>query len=111
MTIPNVRQLPRVPQQGEVYLSVNLAMADPGYVWELARQLGFTPELAYLPTTAGVEIHALLHHDVRQFSSLLNTNEFDDHIERLMEAGINPEALRFVYGKGRTNTGVPKATA
>lgn len=102
-TIPNVRQLPRVPSPGELYLSINLAMADPGQVWELARQLGFTPELAYLPTTTGIEIHALLHHGVRQLGSLLDTNEFDDRIESLMEAGINSEAIRFVYGKGRAN--------
>lgn len=102
-TIPNVRQLPRVPKSGELYLSVNLAMADPGQVWELARQLGFTPELAYLPTTAGIEVHALLHHGERQLGSLLDTNEFDDRIENLMEAGISPEAIRFVYGKGRMN--------
>ncbi len=59
-TIPHVKQLPRVPKQGELYLSINLATADPGQVWALAKQLGFTPELAYLPTTAGIEIHALL---------------------------------------------------
>ncbi|GAB4379710.1 MAG: hypothetical protein Kow00121_34390 [Elainellaceae cyanobacterium] len=100
-TIPNVRQLPRVPKPGELYLSINLATADPGQVWELARQLGFTPELAYLPTTAGIEIHALLHHEERQLGSLLDIHEFDDRLEQLMEAGINPEAIRFVYGKGR----------
>lgn len=100
-TIPNVRQLPKVPQTGYLYLSINLAMADPGRVWELAKQLGFTPELAYLPTATGIEIHALLHHTQCQLSSLSETNEFDERIEALMEAGIAPDAIRFVYGKGR----------
>ncbi|HEY9664164.1 MAG TPA: hypothetical protein V6C65_37445 [Allocoleopsis sp.] len=101
-TIPNVRQLPKIPQAGELYLSINLALADPGLVWQLAKQIGFTPELAYLPTAMGIEIHALLHHQVCQIGSLANTQEFDDRIEQFMEAGIPSEAIRFVYGKGRS---------
>ena len=101
-TIPNVRQLPRVPKPGELYLSINLAMSDPGQVWEWSKQFGFNPELAYLPTTAGIEIHALLHYEQRSLSSLLEANEFDEQIELLMETGLDPDAIRFVYGKGRT---------
>lgn len=102
MTIPNVRQLPRVPKSGELYLSINLAMADPGQVWEIAKQLGFAPELAYLPTTAGIEIHALLHHGERQLDSLSDSQEFDESIDALIEAGIQPDAVRLVYGRGRS---------
>lgn len=98
-TIPNVKQLPRIPKQGELYLSINLAMADPGQVWQLAKQLGFIPELAYLPTTVGIEIHALLLHEKSHLSSLLDTNEYDAQIESLLEAGINSDAIRFVYGR------------
>ncbi|MBW4621370.1 MAG: hypothetical protein KME17_18670 [Cyanosarcina radialis HA8281-LM2] len=100
--VPNIKQLPRIPHPGEIYLSIDLAMADPGKVWELAKELGFTPELAYLPTSLGIEIHALLHHEQRQLGSLLDTNDFDDRIESLMEAGINPDAIRIVYGKERS---------
>jgi hypothetical protein len=97
-----IHLLPRVPKQGELYLSINLVRTDPGHVWELAKQLGFTPELAYLPTTAGIEIHALLHYSETTISSLLEINEFDQRIESLMEAGINPDGIRFVYGRGWT---------
>lgn len=97
-TVPNVKQLPRIPKQGEFYLSINLAMVDPGQVWQLAEQLGFIPELSYLPTTVGIEIHALLLHKKSQLGSLLNANEYDNQIESLLEAGINSDAIRFVYG-------------
>ncbi|MBV9389441.1 MAG: hypothetical protein JOZ78_23715 [Chroococcidiopsidaceae cyanobacterium CP_BM_ER_R8_30] len=99
-TVPNVKQLPIIPKQGELYLSINLALADPGQVWQLAKQLGFIPELAYLPTTVGIEIHALLLQEKSQLSSLLDANEYDARIESLLEAGINSDAIRFVYGRG-----------
>ena len=99
-TIPNVKQLPRIPKQGEIYLSINLAMADPGQVWQLAKQLGFIPELVYLPTTVGIEIHALLLYEKSQLSSLVDANEYDARLESLLEAGINLDAIRFVYGRG-----------
>lgn len=100
--VPSIKQLPRIPRSGEIYLSVDLAMADPGRVWELAKLLELTPELAYLPTTRGIEIHALLHHEQRQLSSLLDTEDFDERIESLMSGGINPDAIRFVYGRERS---------
>jgi hypothetical protein len=100
--VPNIKQLPRIPRSGEIYLSIDLAMADPGSVWELAKLLGFAPELAYLPTTRGIEIHALLHHEQRQLSSLLDTDDFDERIESLMAGGIDPDAIRFVYGRERS---------
>ncbi len=102
-TVPNVKQLPRIPKPGELYLSINLAMADPGQVWQLAKQLGFIPELAYLPMTVGIEIHGLLLHEESQLGSLLDANEYDGRIESLLEAGINSDAIRFVYGRGRRN--------
>ncbi|MBD2462284.1 hypothetical protein H6G89_14645 [Oscillatoria sp. FACHB-1407] len=96
--IPNIKQLPRIPKRGTIYVSVNLAIADPGKVWELAKQLGFSPELAYLETRAGIEIHALLHESELQIQSLAESHGLDPQIEGLMDGGIDPEALRIAYG-------------
>jgi hypothetical protein len=52
----------------------------------------------YLSTYTGIEIHALLHYEERQLDSLLEPNELDERIERLIEFVINPDAIRFVYG-------------
>jgi hypothetical protein len=82
-----------VEVEGEISLRVRIDGEDS--------QLEFTPELAYLPTTAGIEIHALLHHEQRQLSSLLETDEYDERIESLIDAGIDPKAIRLVYSKGR----------
>jgi hypothetical protein len=93
----------RGDRAGAAVITVNLALADPGLVWELSRQLGFSPELAYLPTVMGIEIHALLHQEIRQVDSLAEIDEFDPRIDRLIEAGIDSEGIRFVYGRGQAN--------
>lgn len=100
IAIPDLKQIPSVPEPGSVYLSVNLAQSNPGRVWELAKQLGLSPELVYMPTLRGVEIHALLHHEQRQPGSLLGS-DFDELTDALIDGGIDSQAIRFVYGGGR----------
>lgn len=100
VAIPDLKQLPPIPEPGSVYLSVNLAHVSPGLVWELARQLNLSPELVYLRNLRGVEIHALIHHEQRPANSLLG-NELDDWVDALIDGGIDSQAIRFVYGGGR----------
>ncbi|NJO41817.1 MAG: hypothetical protein HC769_33600 [Cyanobacteria bacterium CRU_2_1] len=100
VAIPDLKQLPPIPEPGSVYLSVNLAHVSPGLVWGLARQLGLCPELAYMQTLRGVEIHALLHHEQRQPDSLLG-DDFDPLTDALVDGGIDSTAIRFVYGGKR----------
>lgn len=100
IAVPDLKQLPPIPESGSVYLSVNLAHVSPGLVWELARQLSLSPELVYMPTLRGVEIHALLHHEQRQPDSLLGS-DFDQLTDALVDGGIDSAAIRFVYGGRR----------
>lgn len=101
IAIPDLKQIPPIPEPGSVYLSVNLAHISPGLVWELSRHLSLSPELVYLSTLRGVEIHALLHYEQRQPDSLLG-DDFDSLTDALVDAGIDSTAIRFVYGGGRT---------
>lgn len=100
VAIPDLKQLPPIPEPGSVYLSVNLAHVSPGLVWELARQFGLSPELVYMRTLRGVEIHALMHHEQRAVGSLLG-NELGNWVDALVDGGIDSQAIRFVYGGGR----------
>lgn len=100
IAIPNLKQIPPIPEPGSVYLSINLAHISPGLVWELSRQLSLSPELVYLSTLRGIEIHALLHHEQRQPDSVLG-DDFDLLTDSLVDAGIDSTAIRFVYGGRR----------
>ncbi len=62
-TIQGIKQLSYPPVKGEHYLSVNLALADPAEVWEVAKNLNFKPELVQISSKSGIEIHALLFHE------------------------------------------------
>jgi|FLYL01.1.fsa_nt_gi hypothetical protein len=59
-TIQGIQSIPYLPNKGEHYLSVNLAIVDPDEVWQIAKGLGFKPQLVQLAHRFGIEIHALL---------------------------------------------------
>lgn len=95
--IPNIRQLPFIPKKGKLYISVNLAGLDVGEVWAIAKQVGFSPELAYLQTRFSIQIHALLLEEDLQIQTLSESHQRHDQIQALMDAGIDPEALRITF--------------
>ena len=92
--VQGIRTLHFIPQKGEHQLSVNLALADAAAVFEMARSLGFAPEIVQIPTRSGIEIHALLlcaPEPPDQFFAL--SDRLDEWCDR-----INFDAVRHVYG-------------
>ncbi|MCY7285853.1 MAG: hypothetical protein LH679_20965 [Cyanobacteria bacterium CAN_BIN43] len=97
----NVRQVPRIPSPGEVYISINLGKVDDvKALWDIADSVGFAPELVSIQFPNRVELHLLLHHDQREAGFLLG-DDFDQKLDELAAAGISEDAVRFVYGGGR----------
>jgi hypothetical protein len=95
-TIPGIKALTHPPSKGEHYLSINLAKVDPVEVWDIARELGFKPELVQVSTRFGIEIHALLFHETTD-GNPLSTINLDAQIDKLADK-IDPSAIRHTYG-------------
>jgi arginyl-tRNA synthetase len=99
--IQGLKALTYPPRPGEHYLSVDLTkVADVVKVFDLAKQLGFKPELVQISTRRGTtEIHALLFHNrgVEQ-SPMEEENELSKRIEELADE-IETDAIRHVYGR------------
>jgi hypothetical protein len=95
--VQGIKAIPTIPGVGEIYISVNLALADPGTIWQLAKEQGFNPQIVYLTYRTGIEIHALLHYEQRPKGSVMGY-EFEDRLDALEEGGIDSDAIRVVYG-------------
>jgi hypothetical protein len=97
-TIQGIKALSHPPTKGEHYLSINLALTDPAIVWQLARNLGFEPELIQIHDrfSGGIEIHVLLFHE-QTHGEPITTPELDLRIDQLAEQ-VNTEAIRHTYG-------------
>jgi len=92
--VQGLKTLNFIPKKGEHQLSVNLALADAVTVFEMARSLGFTPQIVQIPTRSGIQIHALLLSEQEppdQFFAL--SDRLDEWCDR-----INFDAVRHVYG-------------
>jgi hypothetical protein len=97
----NVREVPRIPRPGEVYISANLGKVnDPKVLWNAAESVGFEPELVAIQFPDRIEIHLLLHYEQCEPGTLLG-GEFDTQLDALVAAGIPDEGIRFVYGGSR----------
>ena len=96
--IQGLKALSYPPKQGEHYLSVNLAKVDDvATVFELAKELGFKPEVVQISTRAGnTEVHALLFHEQTNGEPMA-TVTLDEKIDRLAD-GIHPDSIRHCYG-------------
>ncbi len=95
--IKGLRTVPSIPRRGEHYLSVNLALADAGVVWEVAREHGVTPELVQMKGFKdGIEIHALLVFE--QLDGNPITNLLADTLSDALADRIDNDAIRHCYG-------------
>ncbi|GAA6618648.1 hypothetical protein [Scytonema sp. NUACC26] len=92
-TIEGIKTLRGVPEQGKRFLSVNLALVDLRELIDIAKELGFKPELVQMPCLTHIEIHALLWHGL-----IADTPE--DLEEKCDELAlrINPDAIRYATG-------------
>jgi hypothetical protein len=99
-TVQGIKAIPTIPRNAEIYISINLALADPGTTWQLAKEQGFNPQIVYLTYRTGIEIHALLHHEQRPKGEVLG-EEFEERLNALKEGGIDSNAIRVVYGGPR----------
>jgi hypothetical protein len=61
-TIEGIKTFRGIPRQGMAYLSVNLAMVNPAELMEIARRMGFDPEIVQVPLKNHTELWALLWH-------------------------------------------------
>ncbi len=100
-TVQGIKAIPTIPNAGELYISINLALVDPGTTWQLAKEQGFIPQIVYLTYRSGIEIHALLHHEKRPKGEILG-EEFEERLNALEEGGIDSDAIRVVFGGPRS---------
>jgi hypothetical protein len=92
-TLEDVKTLPYIPAKGQRFLSVNLALVDLVAITEVAKELGFKPELVQMPSRSGTQIHALLWH-----GAIADTPaDMDERVNTLAER-INPDAIRYATG-------------
>lgn len=100
--IQGLKALTYPPRPGEHYLSVDLAkVSDVVKVFDLAKELGFKPEVVQISTRQGTtEIHALLFHEEGVESSPMHEeeSELSRRIDELADE-INTDAIRHVYGR------------
>lgn len=94
--IKGIQSIPYIPNKGDHYLSVNLAIVDPAQVWEIAKELGFKPQLVQIAHRFGIEIHALLFFEQLD-GEPLGWTDLDNKIDELAER-IDTCAIRYVYG-------------
>ena len=99
--IQGLKALTYPPRAGEHYLSVNLAKeADVVKVFDLAKDLGFKPEVVQISTRRGTtEIHALLFHEQGiEFSPMHEESDLSRRIDELADE-IETDAILHVYGR------------
>jgi hypothetical protein len=97
----NLRQIPRIPPQGEIYISLNVGRVENlKALLDVVETIGFIPELVSIQFPNRIEIHLLLHHEHRTPNSLVG-DEFDSKLDVLAKAGIPDKDVRFVYGGER----------
>lgn len=94
--IKGIKSISYIPNKGDHYLFVNLAVIDGAEVWEIAKELGFKPQLVQIAHRFGLEIHALLFLEQRD-GAPLGWTDLDNKIDALADR-IDPRAIRHVYG-------------
>jgi hypothetical protein len=105
-TIDGLKTIAAIPKPGQQILSVNLSLVDFIQLSDIAKQLGFRPEVVQLARRTRTEIHALLWQGER----LQAPADLADKIDEL--AGlINPDAIYSVRGQSYAESVVHVAIA
>lgn len=92
-TIEGIKILGAIPEQGKRFLSVNLALVDVAQLMDIARELGFKPELVQMQYAKHTEIHALLWHGAIKDTPPDLEAKVDELASR-----INTDAIRYAAG-------------
>jgi hypothetical protein len=93
-TINGLKTIAAIPKPGQQILSVNLSLVDFIQLSDIAKQLGFRPEVVQLARRTRTEIHALLW----QGDMLQAPADLANKIDALAEL-INPDAIYSVRGR------------
>ena len=92
-TLESIKNIPYRPAQGRRFLSVNLALVNLTEVAEVAKELGFKPELIRIESKSGTQIHALLWEGAISETPPDMENRVDTLADR-----INTDAIRYATG-------------
>ncbi|MBW4505595.1 MAG: hypothetical protein KME64_03665 [Scytonematopsis contorta HA4267-MV1] len=92
-TIEGIKTLNGIPEKGKRFLSVNLANLDVAELMDIAKELGFKPELVQIPYRTHTEVHALLWHGFIVDTPKDLEAKFDELATR-----INADAIRYATG-------------
>jgi hypothetical protein len=91
--IEGIKTLNGIPEQGKRFLSANLANLDVVELMDIAKELGFKPELVQILYQSHTEVHALLWHGFIADTPPNLEAKFDELATR-----INPDAIRYAAG-------------
>jgi hypothetical protein len=95
-----VRNLSFVPKKGHRIFSVNLKMVDVGELWQIAKDMGFQPELIHLRYAEEMpQVHALLW----EGTLADQPSNLEDHYDALAEM-IDPDAIYFAAGRSQSES-------
>jgi hypothetical protein len=94
--IAGIKTFRNIPEQGMRFLSVNLALVDVAELMEIAKGLGFKPELVQMPMKDHVQIHALLWHGPIDQTPIDLEDKFDELSDR-----IASRAIRYASGQSQ----------
>ncbi|MBW4692246.1 MAG: hypothetical protein KME27_10815 [Lyngbya sp. HA4199-MV5] len=92
-TLESVKTFAYIPARGQRFLSVNLALVDLSQLSDIAKALGFKPELVQMQGKSGTQVHALLW----QGSIEDTPADLDARVEVLADQ-VNTEAIRYATG-------------
>jgi hypothetical protein len=92
-----VRNLSFVPKKGHRIFSVNLKMVDVGELWQIAKEMGFQPELIHLRYADETpQVHVLLWEGALTDQPLNLEAQYDQLGET-----IDPDAIYFAAGRSQ----------
>lgn len=93
--VQGIRTLPAIPKQGQRYLSLNLAIVPLTDALEVAKDLGFVPQLVLVNYRNGIsEIHALFWEGAIEETPA----NWDETIDQLADR-VNPDGIRHCWGR------------
>jgi hypothetical protein len=92
-----VRNLSFVPKKGHRIFSVNLKMVEVGELWQIAKEMGFQPELIHLRYADETpQVHALLW----EGALTDQPSDLENRYDALGEM-IDPDAIYFAAGRSQ----------